>query len=177
MQITEVKNPEFPFTGIGNRSIHRLHLSDIYGDLEKELFPIKNTGNRLWAEVGFLFEEALSFAFRNRLGKRIGEIELDGVVCSPDGIDFENWILEEYKATWKSSRRCPTENWRWMIQLKGYLKVMHMTQAKMRILYLNGNYRDKFGPQYKEFTLDFTQSEIDVNWSMLINHAKRKGWL
>ena len=64
-----------------------------------------------------------------------------------------------------------------MIQLKGYLKVMHMTRAKMRILYLNGNYRDKFGPQYKEFLLEFTQSEIDVNWSMLINHAKRKGWL
>jgi len=175
MIITEIP-AEFPFTTSEGRSTGRLHLSDIYGDLERELFPPKNTGNRYFAEIGFLFEEALSRAFRERLGKRIGEVELDGIVCSPDGFDFENWILEEYKCTWRSSKMLPDQMWRWMVQIKGYCKVTETTRVLMRVLYLNGNYRGS-GPEYKHFNLDFTQDEIDVNWSMLVSHAKRKGWL
>ncbi len=176
MQVTEIKNPVFPARQTTNRSTNRLHVSEIYSDLENELFPPRNTNNRYFAEVGFLFEDALSNAFAERLADRIGEVELDNIVCSPDGVDWNSWILEEYKCTWKSSKLHPRDHWRWMVQIKSYCKVLHMNQAKMRILYLNGNYRGS-GPQYKEFMFTFTQDEIDINWQMLLNHAKRKGML
>jgi len=180
MIIKETEKTKFPFKTSEGRSFDRLHLSTIYGDLEKELFPPKDTGNPYWAEVGFLFEEALEEALskvlRGRAVIRVGEIELDNVVGSPDGVDFENCILEEYKCTWKSSKKTPDQIWKYMVQIKGYLRMLDMDTCKMRILYLMGDYRGS-GPQYKEFLITFTQAEINTNWDMLISHAKRKRWL
>lgn len=178
MIITEQNNPVFPWKSNEERSQNTLHLSTIYTDLERELFgPPNDTGNRLWAEVGFLFEEALSLAFGDRLGFRPGEVELDGIVGSPDGIDFENWRVEEYKCTWKSTKTTPERVWRWMVQAKGYCKMMGMKECLHRVLYLNGNYKDDRSPQYKEFLSEFTQYEVDQNWEMLLKHARGKGWL
>ncbi len=173
---------KFPFTRPVGRTLDRLHLTDIISDLEREVFPVTSDKQRLknrhFAEVGFLFEDILSQAFRDKLGKRIGEIEYQGIIGTPDGIDFEGWLLEEYKCTWRSSKTQPHNMWRWLVQIKGYLKMLQfeMTQCKMRILYLNGNYKGS-GPEYKEYMLSFIQEEIDNNWDMLQAHAKRKGWL
>lgn len=182
MNIKEVL-PQFPGKDLKkDRSQDRLHLSQIYSSMEAELFPSKNrdSGNSLYWEVGFLFEEALGVVFGDRLGVRIGEVELDGVVMSPDGVDIR-WNefqgrLEEYKCTWRSSKTTPDLVWKWMVQVKGYLKVLGMQQVLFRVLYLMGDYKGS-GPQYKEFEVEFTQEEIDGNWNNIVAHAKRKGWL
>lgn len=171
---------EFPLTGPGDRTLDRLHLSDIYTDLENTLFP-KTTNadmtNPLWAEVGFLWEALLSRVLADHCSDRPGEIELDGVVGSPDGYDPSTGIVDEYKLTWKSIRNAHPENvWKWMVQTKGYCKMLGSTTVRFHVFYVNGDYRGS-GPLYRSYLFTFTQREIDENWQMLISHAKTRGWL
>ena len=171
---------EFPLTGAGTRSTNRVHVSDIYNDIEKTLFPRKTTGdlsNPLWAEGGFLFEIALSKALGDKLGARPGEVELDNLVGSPDRYDPDTGILYEYKCSWKSSKTHPSERWTWMTQLKAYCKLLGTCTAELHVLYLNGDYREHFGPKYRVFLFCFTEREIEENFEMLKNHAKSKGWM
>jgi len=149
-----------------------LHLTDIIVDIVKP----KTSDNDLFKEPGFIWEELLSFAFGQSLADRPGEIVVDGIAMSPDGMDWENWVVHEYKVTWRSTNKLPVDNAYWMMQLKGYCKGLGATAAKMRILYLMGNYRGS-GPQYTVWEMQFSKLEIDENWEAIVNHAKFRGWL
>jgi len=139
------------------------------------------------SEVGFLWEDIWSRVFADRLVVRLKEQSLDGIMCSPDGVepdpgwedDDGNWvaepnprkiILREYKCTWRSSRRDPSEDFYWMSQLKGYCRVMDTDTAIMSILYLVGDYRGS-GPIYREARFTFDQMEIDQNWENIKREA------
>ena len=171
---------EFPLTGSGDRTIGKLHLSDIYTDLDKTLFPKNSTAdltNKLWGEVGFLWEMVLSRALADHCSERPGEVELDGVIGSPDGFDPDTQVLDEYKCTWRSIKNAKPENvWKWMVQVKGYCKMLGVATVRFHILYLMGDYKGS-GPLYRSYLFSFTQREIDENWTMLLNHAKLRGWL
>lgn len=171
---------KFPLTGSGDRTLNKLHLSDIYTDLENTLFPKTTTAdlnNPLWAEVGFLWEDVLTKSLANHCSDRPGEIELDGIIGSPDGYDPDTCILDEYKCTWKSTKNAHPENvWKWMTQVKGYCKMLNVTTVRFHILYIMGDYRGS-GPLYKSYIFSFTQREINENWAMLVNHAKARNWL
>ena len=129
----------------------------------------------LAGEVGFLWEDLLSLVLRDRMAIRIGEVVLDGITCSPDGLgpDVEGYpepvVLEEYKCTWKSSRHPIDSQWYYMQQLKTYCKAVGVKVAVMRVLYLMGNYKGS-GPQYRVFRFTFDQQEIDETWAMLVAH-------
>ena len=170
----------FPLTGPGDRTLDRLHLSDIYTDLENTLFPRDTSAdmnNPLWAEVGFLWEDVLTRSLADHCSERPGEVELDGIVGSPDGYDKSTGILDEYKCTWKSINNAHPENvWKWMTQVKGYCKMLGTNTVRFHILYIMGNYRGS-GPLYRSYLFTFTDIEIEENWSMLVNHAKSRGWL
>lgn len=171
---------QFPLTGPGDRTLDRLHLSTIYNDLDRTLFP-KTTNaditNQLWAEVGFMWETLLSKTLAEHCSARPGEIELDGVVGSPDGYDQDTGVLDEYKATWKSIKNAhPKDIWKWLVQVKGYCKMLGTTIVRFHVFYVMGDYRGS-GPLYRSYLFSFTQREVDENWDMLINHAKSKGWL
>jgi hypothetical protein len=179
MDFIEIES-EFPLTGPGDRTTERLHLSDIYSDLENSLFPKTSNAdmnNPLWGEVGFLWEGVLSRSLADHCSPRPGEVELDGVVGSPDGYDPETGMLDEYKCTWKSIKNAHPENvWKWQVQVKGYCKMLGVTTVRFHILYLMGDYRGS-GPLYRSYVFSYTQQEIDENWQMVVNHAKAKGWL
>lgn len=171
---------KFPLTGPGDRTTDRLHLSDIYSDLEQTLFP-KSTNadmtNQLWAEAGFLWESLLSRVLADHCSERPGEVELDGIVGSPDGFDQSTRVVDEYKLTWKSTKNShPKDVWKWMTQVKGYCKMLGASVVRFHVFHVNGDYRGS-GPLYKSYLFSFTEREIDENWSMLTNHAKMKGWL
>lgn len=156
-----------------------LHLTDIIKDIMVTSGMMEDGGPfmpNLRTEMGFIWEDLISAVLRERTPCRPGEISLDGIAMSPDGFDWEGWILWEYKATWKSSNRSPLDDWRWMAQVKSYCKGMGCTQCKMWVLYVNGDYKGQ-GPSSQLFTIDFTQQEIDENWEMIINHARSKGWI
>lgn len=182
MQCIEIPNPKFPSFVQPLRSQGTLHLTEIINDISKELFDKKPSKlflkNTLWAQMGFIWESLLGAAWGMLLGRRPEEVELDGVVGSPDGIRGDT--LEEYKCTWRSVKTHPEEVWKWMVQIKAYMKMTGLRHCNMKVLYINGDYKfkgDTAGPQYREFYFIPTDQEIEENWQMLINHARSKGWL
>jgi hypothetical protein len=159
-----------------------LHLSAIISDLMMDLDPKKYGGEMDWnrVESGVTFERLLEKALmaRNPSLIRPGEYERDGIACSPDGYSRADHTIEEYKFTWKSSKYPITDDrfWSWLVQIKGYCYVIGTTHARLRVLFVNGNY-SSFTPVLKSWALEFTPEELSDNWAMLLNHAKHKGLL
>ena len=181
MKVTRLEE-EFPFTTSEGRS-EGVHLSDIiksimvtlYGkDYDKEIDDL----TRLRFEQGFLWEVALSRAFGAKGATRPSEINQDGVAMSPDGIgDYEGTpVVEEYKCTTKSSNHDISDQIAWMMQVKGYCHAMGYETAIFRILFINGDYKDR-NPHYRVYRLDFSRLELQENWDAIINHGHATGML
>ena len=156
-----------------------IHLTNITNDIYYTVLHGKDnrTDNQIWGEVGFIWEELLTMAFREKLANRPGEIMLEGVAMSPDGMDWENWVVHEYKVTWRSSAKLPVDDERWMMQAKGYCKGLGAKTVVMKILYLMGDYRENREPVYKVYEIVFSPQELEENWQMVMAHAKWRGWL
>jgi hypothetical protein len=139
--------------------------------------PLELAGNN-YSEIGFIFETMLEQAWRERLGLRVGEIECEGIIGSPDGIGTSPYgpCVEEYKCTWASSTKYPHEEWRYMMQVKAYCYMLGLDQVLFRVLYINGDYKPPM-PKYKTYLYQFDQEEIDTAWFMLKNYAYSEGLL
>uniref|UniRef100_A0A6M3IJM5 YqaJ viral recombinase domain-containing protein n=1 Tax=viral metagenome TaxID=1070528 RepID=A0A6M3IJM5_9ZZZZ len=168
----------FPWT-VGPVRTPGLHLSEIIQGIVTDLTGQKRGDTddpRLQFEKGFLWENLLSLAFAEQAAVRPGEVELDGIICSPDGVDFEpggEMVLEEYKCTMMScSKNPPADVLKWMIQVKGYCYVLGTTRAKMRILYLAGSWNPPV-PEYRVYEFEFTPDELRENWVMVKNYADK----
>lgn len=183
MQV-EIVETELVLPDTGPKRAEGLHLTTIIRSLEEEVLGVSykgrswGEGERICMDTGFLFEDALSHVLGERMATRLDEeVERDGILGSPDGIRFDEWALEEYKCTWKSSARAVEENWAWMVQIKSYLwMIRDMFVCYLRVLYLNGNYKGS-GPQYRCFKLTFDEVELRANWDMIVKQARAKGWL
>lgn len=153
-----------------------LHLSNIIDDIEQLLYPKeydrkKNINNSWFACIGFIWEQVLSLAFSWLLGQRPQEVIKDDIACSPDGINHELELVDEYKCTWRSSKTKPQDIWRWMIQIKAYCYVSGYNLARFHVLYVMGDYKFS-GPQCLLFLIEFSREELENNWNMLVEHAK-----
>lgn len=130
-------------------------------------------------EAGFTWEQVLEDGFRARREPvlRLEEITLDGVAGSPDGYDFRNSELYEYKLTYKSQGKFAlSEQYRWLMQGKGYLKMLSEPENPVRrinwiVFFVMGDYRGS-GPRCVRYTVEFTDMEIEDNWRMLMNAKK-----
>jgi hypothetical protein len=166
-----------------------LHLSPIIKSLchgiDPKRFPIPKpdaaTSDMPWArfELGFTFERLLEMAFASRHTPifRPGEIELDGITMSPDGIDPDGYWLEEYKVTWMTTADIPEGGkcWQWLVQMKAYCHALGTVNGRLRVLCVNG-WGDK-NPVYLPFEIQFTEQELRDNWRMIVGEARSKGWL
>lgn len=171
---------EFPWTTAQTESRSKgLHLSGVIHDMDKVLSlttrPDWDTDEKreetlMQFEKGWLWEEALSRAFGAKGAHRIGEVSLDEIAMSPDGVvygeDGKAIHIEEYKCTAYSSAKSPADMWRWMMQVKGYCKAVGVTKCVFRALHLS------FVPVYKVWEIVFTQRELDENWEAVLNHVK-----
>jgi hypothetical protein len=179
------------------RSPSQAHVSNIIRDIENAVLKpgqrkpydqlSKEEKRRMGAytSVGWAWEEVIRAAIlASGFGPYAdteryitpGELHLDGIYGTPDWIDTVDYCVEEFKATYRSSRRpLDPDFWHWLVQIKAYCRLLQTTWARLRVFYVNGNYRDS-GPQYKAYRLSFTALEIDDNWRMLSGHAKSKGW-
>ena len=156
-----------------------IHLSDVIRDMDRELVRTEDReiddATRVQFEKGYLWEVALSKAFGEKAAERIGEIESDGVIMSPDGVVYSDdrlvIALEEYKCTAYSSNKSPADNWKWMMQVKGYCKALGITKCIFRVLH---HIDIMWHPEtcYGVWELVFTQTELDENWRSILNHAK-----
>jgi len=186
MEVLELKEELFVSKGSGTdrtmaQDTGKIHLSDVAHYIEHKMGYAKRTkGTEAWsmdlaAEVGFMWEDVLSRAFADRYAARIGECELDGIVGSPDGLSpndplgKEMLVNEEYKATWRSTRKTPTDIWYWECQFKSYCHMLGVCVSVVRVLYLMGDYKGS-GPQYRVFRMEFTPFELRENWKMILDH-------
>lgn len=188
MQTRKVDTTEFGIgiSGGGERS-KGLHVSEIYKDLMHDLEPkrFKNDGqyNYEKLEVGLSFETMLEQGIQQRLFPdlvRPGEIISDeGIAMSPDGLTFDPLTVHEFKATWMSSRQGIEHDkfYVWFVQMKAYCREMGTPYARLWVLFVNGNYVQPYKPLLCAWDFRFTQQELDENWQMLINHARKKGLL
>lgn len=172
-------------TGRGRRS--GLHVSGLVkAVLEakgKKLEAPSNWQDNVAMQTGFLWENALEWAFKEYMGKERKvkkqlAVELDGVHGTPDGLDGN--VLEEYKVTWKSLKKWnedPEENFDyWFMQVKAYLHMLGLNTVRFFVFFVNGDYKwDKgVGPRIvrtAEFT--FTDAELEDNWTMLMAHRPK----
>ena len=190
------KDAEFIPLGSGEERSPGLHLTDIIKSLEDELgIGYKGDGFEdrfLTMEMGFWWEDVLERAWGDRSAVRIGEVHMDGVAGSPDGVGpdpgfidedgivliepSDEIILEEYKLTWKSAKMSLDKVWKYVTQVKAYCYMLGYNVAYFRAVYVFGYWNGK-GPLYREARMGFSDKELKDNWSMLVNHAKEKGML
>lgn len=140
-------------------------------DADEELMPLRMAMGMAWEDwcVGLWPD----------LVWQPGEVELDGVFMTPDGLSElliyvahshrDYATVEEYKLTWKSSRRGGniTGEKLWMWQLAGLCKGMNVNYARLHVCYVMGDYKGS-GPQYFTYLLHFPQDELDKFWKNII---------
>jgi len=122
-----------------------------------------------FAIIGRLWERVLAdILFPPPRYERIGEIEKDGIIGSPDCVDTETWSDVEMKVTWKSSRNfIETQKFReYLYQAKAYCAMLSMCRARIVVLHVCGGYRPPV-PNAKEYDITFTVQELKENWLML----------
>ena len=176
MELTEL-GEVFPILGSGLPRAPGLHLTDIIKHIQDTINPYKGDGfdnMALTAEIGFIWEDLLSYVLGNRMGKRLNDLECDGIYCNPDGVGYDPLdgvtpVVEEYKCTWRSINKPPTENPRYMMQIKSYCHVLKMKVVVMHICYLMGDYKGS-GPLARSYRIEFTEQEIEENWNVILAH-------
>ena len=183
MILTTITNQPFAPKGSGvPRSsawdTGKIHLTDVIRYIQNKLkldkYRAIDWDLALAGELGFLWEDVMSYIFGQRMAVRIGEVERDGIVGSPDGIAVDgNGVLvdEEYKVTWRSSNRDLTTFWYWITQFKSYCTMLDTKSTIIRVFWVNGDYRGS-GPQYGSYRADFDDTELRQNWDMIVSHSK-----
>lgn len=160
-----------------------LHLSDILNSMMAATGKNTDIG---WDDAatfaaGFFWERVLRYVllqarYEQKHLTPCGELEMDGVFITPDVMDVKDWVHEENKLTWKSSNNDPHSYYRYWWQVKAGCRVLETTKARLRVYHVNGDYRGS-GPQWKNWEAEFTEQEIEENWSMVLNHARNEGML
>ena len=162
-----------------------VHASDIYSELNEIVNPPKPLGKRdlnVYRLFGFVFERIMAQVYQAMDPARyqvLGEWRHDGITCSPDILDMQERRVLDCKATWKTLAKLDTlekDFFAWVTQNKAYCKPIGWVAGGLVIFFVNGDYKDS-GPVMVELALEYTQQEIDENWSMMVNHAKNRGWL
>lgn len=153
------------------------------GEELEELLPLRMA-------IGIAVEEFIASMYPEWRWQP-GERTIDGISMNCDGIgrikrvadpsqpkylqETENFILlEECKATWKSSyaRRSNAflGEWMWMRQGAAYCHGYGPRLVRWHVVYVNGDYRNS-GPQYIRYLVQFSDEEIAQTWKMITSNA------
>jgi len=127
-----------------------------------------------FAMIGRLWERVLADAYYTKPRyERIGEIELEGIIGSPDAVDTEEWAIEEMKVCWMSAKnfteRPKFREYLW--QGKAYCQMSGMCRCRFTVLHIRGDYTTGV-PIPMEYSCLFTPGELKDNWQMIRNGAK-----
>lgn len=170
-----------------------LHLSQIYRDLDDSYQSTVKKGSdisfseqelRVYRAGGFMWErvfsQAMAEAFRSGTIIRPGEFCVDGITGSPDNLRVEPaYRVVETKCTWRSINKMEMMDkffWLWLVQMKGYCKMVGTQEVELYAYFLNGNYAPPV-PQVRASLITFSKMEIGENWGMIKAHARRRGWI
>jgi hypothetical protein len=119
-----------------------------------------------------------------------GELHVDGIYMSPDGESVSTvmitltkaglmQVVHEVKATYKSTKTVGEdlsnpENWMWITQLKTYCKGLGTRFAQLHVLFLCGDYKFPITPKREVWEIEFTEAEIEDNWSLLTEYRDHR---
>lgn len=176
-----------PITGDGKRS-PGLHLTQIIHSLEDSLGLRENTANdeqlATYGAMGFVWEriieQGIALACQSERYVRPAEVVMDGITGSPDILDLKENIVIDTKCLFKSSNKLDDiarNFWGWTVQLKGYCHMVGWNVAELWVIPICGNWRPPMIGHPIRKRLTFTPVELKDNWSMLLQHAKERGWL
>ena len=157
-------------------------------------------------EAGMIWEYLLERGFKARPGIgfdawRPGEFrtENEGIAYSPDLLITNGETrLGEIKLTWYSCKETPISREqaeaahrpdlantrtefgskfdKWLTQIKAYLYHLHLTEARLIVLFVNGSYKPP-SPVPLAWDLSFLVSELQEEWDTLLAHARAEGML
>lgn len=161
-----------------------LHVSDIIQSMLRDIDAKKysNDGNsetrQLYFQTGFAFERVMEQAFNARRLNifRPGELAMDGVLLSPDGVNLDEGADDEIKWTTRSSRDALMgSKWNgWHMQFMAYCRALGTRTAIVRALFAMGDWKTK-QPEFGTYRVTYTNQEIETNWRALMKHAEQKG--
>jgi hypothetical protein len=166
-----------------------VHLSDILSLMDPDSLP--NTGNRIpqlchefagnEGASPDLCKIAMGLAWEEWYGRQIerstptfryhpGEIEQDGIICTPDGIELKpvhetaaNLVLHEIKVTFGPNLAMRQ---RWLQQTAAYCHVLGCTTAYLHVYWV-------IVPMATVTILEFSQEELRDLWDEILMHKKR----
>ena len=146
---------------------------------------------------------AVGLAWEDWLAKRVfpkeypgmiyhpGKVEHDGVVGSPDGIEYsssQGIVVHEVKWTWKSAKRGERDEIQkevlWWWQLGAYCHMLRAVRGELHVLWINGGYEDwgevrggRKGPnpEYMVYEAEWRGMELRRNWEMLKEEEAGEG--
>jgi hypothetical protein len=117
-------------------------------------------------------------------------VERDGVWASTDlvvladepprpglpGDTDVDLIVEEFKLTWMTAYTDieDAKFIHWMWQIKWYCWVYETVRARLRVYFVNGDWRPP-SPDYRVWDLLFTYRELENNAAMLLGHGRKTG--
>lgn len=188
MLITPVEDP-VTLAALVRVDPHRsptLHLSTIIKDIYRTLAPERFSGPLDAARIGMglAFEDLLGPALirvvdpTGHTGERPGEFRRDGVSMSPDYWHVGDGLLEEWKATWISSRD-GLDNPKlshWHLQAKAYVRALGADTIRFRVLWVNDAYAPP-SPRLATYLVRYTARELDDAWELIQTHARDMGVL
>jgi hypothetical protein len=196
MKIQELSLPDYPRCILGPesatgsvRSTDRPHLTTILRDMARAAGISKDNADfseedlDWYAADGFMWERVWDMAHADAIERgelvSIGEIECDGIVGTPDRVDFTRPAVIELKHRWRSVRslESPERNyWIEIAQVKSYCHMLQILEADLIIWFCNGDYKPP-KPCVRGLNLRFTERELAEQWDAIKRFAVDKGYL
>lgn len=122
-----------------------------------------------FAVIGRLWERVLADAlYTPPRYDRPGEIEKDGILGSPDAVDFEECAVREMKVTWVSAKRFE-ERVKFRLycwQAGAYCHMLDWPRCIFDVLHVRGDYTTGV-PIARQYKVLWTPQELKGNWAML----------
>ena len=151
-----------------------VHVSSVIRHIVKTSGIQKDTGFDAddldqFAIVGRLWERVLADAkYVAPRYQRPSEIEKDGILGSPDALDFEECAVREMKVTWVSAKkfeeRVKFRLYCW--QAGAYCEMLGWPRCIFDVLHVRGDYTDGV-PIARQYKVLWTPQELKGNWKML----------
>jgi hypothetical protein len=154
-----------------------LHISSIVDYLATSIGRRDNNFTReqldQYAIFGRIWEHHLANAlFKPPRYQRIGEIEKDGIIGSPDSVDTEDWSVQEFKCTWKSSARPPESFHEYWWQVKSYCHMLSMNRATLYPVFICGDWKPPVPSARVAWDVVFSHQELLENWNMILRASR-----
>jgi len=159
------------------------HLTDVIVDiaLQMQLLRRGNPEQRdyeleRYATMGFVWEDIIGKHLASLHGIQPGQFEchLDGIIGTPDRFRPGTGEVDEFKATWMSTKHDITGEkfWRWWSQIKGYCRMLNTHWANLYVFFVNNDYRPP-RPELIVYSAMFEDSDIIPNWRLITEHRDK----